>query len=106
VARSIWISGASLAKSARASASHESGTGSPPVGYRTGVAGDVDGAPGPRGRRFDRRQFISLVAASGAGALLASGTAGAATRTVDRAAAMQPAGSDLGAIEHVIFLMM
>jgi phospholipase C len=49
---------------------------------------------------------MSLVAASGGGALLASGTAGAATRTVRRAAAVPPAGSDLGAIEHVIFLMM
>ena len=66
----------------------------------------MDGAPSPLGRRFDRRQFFSLVAASGAGALLASSKAGAATRTVRRAAAVPPAGSDLGAIEHVIFLMM
>jgi phospholipase C len=51
---------------------------------------------------FDRRQFIGGALAVGAGALTMSL---GATRSVAEAATTRPAGSDLGAIEHVVFLM-
>ncbi len=58
--------------------------------------------------RFDRRTFIAAaLAAGGAGVVAAmsrSGAAGAAAMARS-AAATQPAGSDLGAIDHVVFLM-
>ena len=57
------------------------------------------------GSGFDRRRFLELAAAAGASGLLAS-RAPASGATVARAAAVAPAGSDLGAVEHVIFLMM
>ena len=57
--------------------------------------------------RLDRRTFIAAALAAGGGGLLASigggGSAGAAT--IRAAASVKAAGSDLGAIEHVIFLM-
>jgi phospholipase C len=57
--------------------------------------------------RLDRRTFIAAALASGGGGLLAAmgagGQAGAAT--LRAATAVKAAGSDLGAIEHVIFLM-
>jgi len=60
------------------------------------------------GTRFDRRTFLgAALAAGGAGALAAmtrSGVAGAAAMAKS-AASTAPAGSDLGAIEHVVFLM-
>ena len=60
------------------------------------------------GSRFDRRTFLAAaMAAGGAGALAAmtrSGVAGAAAMARS-AASTAPAGSDLGAIEHVVFLM-
>ena len=60
------------------------------------------------GPRFDRRTFLAAaMAAGGAGALAAmtrSGVAGAAAMARS-AASTAPAGSDLGAIEHVVFLM-
>jgi phospholipase C len=60
------------------------------------------------GPRFDRRTFLAAaMAAGGAGALAAmtrSGVAGAAA-VARSAASTAPAGSDLGAIEHVVFLM-
>ena len=57
---------------------------------------------------MDRRRFLELVAAgTGAAAVTSLGGATAASAdTVARAAAVAPAGSDLGAIQHVIFLMM
>ncbi len=58
-----------------------------------------------KGGGFDRRHFLGLAAAAGAGGLF-SGRAAAAGATVGKAASVAPAGSDLGAIEHVIFLMM
>ncbi len=58
-------------------------------------------------RRFDRRQIL----AGGLGAAVALGIPfnkafGAEARaTVEKAASIKPAGSDLGAVEHVVFLM-
>jgi phospholipase C len=52
--------------------------------------------------RIDRRTFLGTSLAAGAG-LLAAACGGSGT--VSRAASTVPAGSDLGAIEHVVFLM-
>src|SRR5271157_6011365 len=58
--------------------------------------------------RFDRRTLLrAALAAGGAGVLAAmsrSGEAGAAAMA-RAAASTAPAGSDLGAVEHVVFLM-
>ncbi len=56
---------------------------------------------------FDRRRFLGAALAAGAGALTAGWAADspASAATVRRAAAVRPAGSDLGAVDHVIFLM-
>ena len=51
---------------------------------------------------FDRRQFLGGAFAVGAGVLAA---ACGSSSTVARAASAAPAGSDLGAVEHVVFLM-
>ena len=63
---------------------------------------------GPGAARFDRRTFVAAaLAAGGAGMVAAmsrSGAAGAAAMARS-AAATRPAGSDLGAIDHVVFLM-
>src|ERR1700693_2537576 len=57
--------------------------------------------------RLDRRTFLAAALAAGGSGLLASmglsRPAGAAT--IRSASSITPAGSDLGAIEHVIFLM-
>jgi phospholipase C len=58
--------------------------------------GGVGGTP------FNRRHFLEAALALGAGAL-AAGCGSSAT--VTKAASTAPAGSDLGAVEHVIFLM-
>jgi len=63
-----------------------------------------------RGRpRFDRRTFLAAALASGGAAVLAAAsrgeTAAAGAALARAAAATTPAGSDLGAIEHVVFLM-
>ncbi len=57
--------------------------------------------------RFDRRTFLAAtLAAGGAGVLAATAGNRRAGAAVARAAASTaPAGSDLGAIEHVVFLM-
>jgi len=56
---------------------------------------------------LDRRQFLAGMGA--AGGAVATGSARypghAAAATVEEAASVKPAGSDIGAIEHVIFLM-
>ncbi len=58
-------------------------------------------SPPGRGRPvFDRRVFLGGAVATGAGLLAACGSS-----TVSKAASTPPAGSDLGAIEHVVFLM-
>ena len=51
---------------------------------------------------FDRRIFLGGALATGAGVLAA---ACGSSPTVSKAATTVPAGSDLGAIEHVVFLM-
>ena len=60
------------------------------------------GARGPSGPVFDRRLFLEGALAVGAGALAA---ACGQTSTVQKAVSTAPAGSDLGAVEHVVFLM-
>ena len=63
------------------------------------------GSDDPR-RGITRRQLLAAGAASGVG-IIAAGCGGkAASSTVAKPAAVPPAGSDLGAVEHVIFLMM
>ena len=57
---------------------------------------------GTGGVPFDRRKFLGGMVAVGAGAL-ASGFA--SSPTIAEAATTRPAGSDLGAVEHVVFLM-
>ncbi|MHB1518000.1 MAG: phospholipase C [Acidimicrobiales bacterium] len=52
---------------------------------------------------FDRRVFLGAAMAAGAGVLAAA--CGSPT-AIDKAARTSPAGSDLGAVEHVVFLMM
>ncbi len=56
-------------------------------------------------RALSRRQFLVAGAASSAGLLAACGRS-TSTSTVASSTAVAPAGSDLGAVEHVIFLMM
>jgi phospholipase C len=56
---------------------------------------------------ISRRRLLELTAAAGTAMVSAAGWSPAeATATVRRASAVAPAGSDLGAIDHVIFLMM
>ena len=56
---------------------------------------------------FNRRTFIAAALAAGGGGVLAAigGQGGAAAATIDAATRVKAAGSDLGAIEHVIFFM-
>jgi len=66
-----------------------------------------DSTDRPRG--LTRRQLLAAGAASGVGVLAAAcgqGSASSSSTTVARSAAVAPAGSDLGAVEHVVFLMM
>ncbi len=58
-------------------------------------------------RRWEisRRQLLLAGAASGLGVLAGCGR-GPSSSTVASSAAIAPAGSDLGAVDHVIFLMM
>ncbi|MGH9080481.1 MAG: alkaline phosphatase family protein [Acidimicrobiales bacterium] len=62
----------------------------------------VLGAETAAGGSFDRRRFLGGALAVGAG-VLAAGCGSSAT--VGKAASTAPAGSDLGAVEHVVFLM-
>ncbi len=57
---------------------------------------------GSGGRPFDRRHFLGGALALGTGALAA---ACGASSTIAKASTTDPAGSDLGAVEHVVFLM-
>jgi phospholipase C len=62
---------------------------------------------GPSSGALDRRQFLAGMGAA-TGAVMTGGAlrrARAQQATVEAAAAIKPAGSDIGAIEHVIFLM-
>ena len=59
--------------------------------------------------RFDRRTLLSAALATGGAAVLAAASRGDTARAgaalARSAAATKPAGSDLGAIKHVVFLM-
>ena len=64
-----------------------------------------------RGQSLTRRQILSYFGLLGASAVVTRPAAawaagGAGARLVSRAAATKAAGSDLGAIEHIVFLMM
>jgi phospholipase C len=61
----------------------------------------------PRSRRqLNRRTFLAAALAAGGGGLLAAmGGGGAGAASIRAASKVKPAGSDLGAIEHVIFFM-
>jgi len=64
-----------------------------------------------RGHSLTRRELLSYFGVLGAGAVVAeSASAWAAgpswARLIDRAIRTKPAGSDLGAIDHIVFLMM
>ena len=82
------------------------------TGRRDGAGGAASGgcadcgaeAGGRRG--LTRRELLAAGVASGVGLLAASCGHSPASSTVTRAAATPAAGSDLGAVEHVIFLMM
>jgi phospholipase C len=66
-----------------------------------------DGAAGPPAGALDRRHFLAGMGAA-TGALAMGGEsrpAKAARRTIEAATAVKPAGSDIGAIEHVVLLM-
>ena len=61
------------------------------------------GASSSMGLPLDRRTFLGGALAAGAGVLAAAcGSSG----TIAKASTTLPAGSDLGAIEHVVYLMM
>src|ERR1700734_128712 len=57
--------------------------------------------------RFERRTLLAAALATGCGAILAAASRGdrAGAAMAQYAARTKPAGSDLGAIEHVVFLM-
>jgi phospholipase C len=65
----------------------------------------------PQGKHVTRRQLMERMGMVGAGAFVSeaalSWMAGPGWASViDRAAKMKPAGSDLGAVEHIVFLML
>src|ERR1700678_2599058 len=57
--------------------------------------------------RFDRRSLLTAALATGGAAILAAASRGdrAGAAMAQLAARTKPAGSDLGAIEHVVFMM-
>jgi phospholipase C len=64
-----------------------------------------------RGRVLTRRQLMTYLGMAGSGAFLSKSAAAwaassAPQRLVARAASVKAAGSDLGAIDHIVFLMM
>ncbi len=67
------------------------------------------GQAGRGARRFDRRTLLTAALAGGGAAIVSAAsrgdTAAAGASLARAAAATKPAGSDLGAIEHVVFLM-
>ncbi len=70
----------------------------------------MSGGGPPEGRgRFDRRTLLRAALAAGGASVLAAArrgdTARAGAAIARAAASTKPAGSDLGAIEHVVFLM-
>ena len=64
-----------------------------------------------QGRALTRRQLMSYLGVVGAGAFVSESAAAwvagpSWARLIERAAHTKPHGSDLGAIEHIVFLMM
>jgi phospholipase C len=64
-----------------------------------------------QGRTLSRRQLLRYFGMLGAGAMVSNSAAAwaagpSAARLVGRAASTRAAGSDLGAIDHIVFLMM
>jgi phospholipase C len=57
-------------------------------------------------RGITRRRLLAAAAASGVGIVSAGCSRGNPSSVVTRSSSVAPAGSDIGAIEHVIFLMM
>jgi phospholipase C len=70
-----------------------------------GMTKSQDGAGGGR-HGITRRQLLAGGAATGLGAIVAGCGGSPSSTSVERSKAVAPAGSDLGAVEHVIFLMM
>jgi phospholipase C len=67
--------------------------------------------PGAGASRLTRRQLLASLGLVGTAAVVAKPAAswaqsGSGARLVTRAAVTAPAGSDLGAVEHIVFLMM
>ena len=56
--------------------------------------------------RISRRQLLAAGTAAGVGVVGAACSQSPSASTVAKSTAVRPAGSDLGAVEHVIFLMM
>lgn len=54
---------------------------------------------------LSRRQFLTAALGASSATILGCSTAPPSTSTIRKAASIKPAGSDLGAIEHVIFFM-
>src|ERR1700727_1065823 len=64
-----------------------------------------------KGRALSRREILGYFGMLGAGAALlnpvsAWGKSAAGQRLISQAAAVKPHGSDLGAVEHIVFLML
>ena len=66
----------------------------------------ADGGAGTGRRGLTRRELLAAGVASGVGLLASACGRGAASPAATTLARTAPAGSDLGAVEHVIFLMM
>jgi phospholipase C len=64
-----------------------------------------------RGRTLSRRELLAYLGMAGAGAVVSQpavawATSSGPAKLISRAAATKAAGSDLGAIDHIVFLMM
>ena len=59
-----------------------------------------------RAQPISRRQLLAAGAASGLGLVAAACGSSSSGSAVAHSASVPPAGSDIGAVDHVIFLMM